>query len=118
MSNQKTTTLISKYEDICNQLVKEFAGKQDLEFDYWIADITGEVAVFIGEYFFDMSDIMHDLKTIQPKGLIMQWHDDSVEAHFKGIETTINYRSYCMGAIVDLLTDNQNNNNETNPTMA
>jgi hypothetical protein len=87
----------SEYEKACNEYIEMFCKKQDLEFDYWIGGVC-EVAGFISQYYFNLSDIIHDLNTKQKKGLILQWQDDGIDAHFRGIDENINYKSYCMGA--------------------
>ena len=90
---------IESYEKICNKVIQEFCKKQELKFDYWIADEIGNIAAF-GDYFFNMNEIIFDLKSNQPKGLIMQWQDDMVE-YFDTRDLTepnpINYNSYAMG---------------------
>lgn len=84
---------IKKYYELsCNAFIKKFQKKQDYGFNGWIADRTGEIAVFIDQYFFNLSDIIHDLVTDQPKGQIFEWYDESM---YK--ETLINYESYCRG---------------------
>ena len=82
--------IIEQYEKACNNIVKHFAKKQDIQFDYWIAEEIGGVAAFIGQYFFHISDIVLDMKTNHPKGLILQWHDENIEKR-------INYKSYISG---------------------
>jgi len=89
--------LIKDYEDACNAIVARFSKKQGIEFDGWVGDDIGGIASFICQYFFDMHDIVLDLKTNQKKGFIMQWQDDGVDAHFEGVESNINYNSYIMG---------------------
>lgn len=112
MATKKTVELIESYSKVCNEIVQAFAKKHDMDFNYWVGDETGGVAA-LADYFFDLTDILHDLKTSQKKWFIVKWQEDSVEAHFKGISDTINYKSYCMGARYDLLTKNEQNN-ETN----
>jgi hypothetical protein len=87
-----------KFKEICNSYVHAFCKKQELVFDYWIADEVGEIASFSESYFFDIFDIMRDIDSNHPPGLVQQWQDDGVEAHFKDEKTPmINYKSYCMG---------------------
>ena len=90
--------LIKQYEFVCNEWVNKFSNKHGLEFSGWVGDSIGEVAVFIDQYFFNLSDIILDIKTKQPKGLILQWQDDEVEyALLDTNNPTINYKSYTMG---------------------
>ncbi len=108
MPTKKTLELIESYSKVCNEIIQEFAKKQGMDFDYWVGDEIGGVAA-LADCFFDFADIIHDLKTSQKKWFIVKWQEDSVEAHFKGISDTINYKSYCMGARYDLLTKNEQN---------
>lgn len=86
------------YELICDEYAKKFAKKQQLTFDYWIAD-TKEIACFNDEYFFGIGDIRLDLDTGQPKGLIMRWQEDGVANHFANPKSdyNMNYASYTKG---------------------
>lgn len=74
--------------------------KQDLDFDGWVGDHIGETAVFSCQYYFNLSDMILDLKTKQPKRLILRWQDDYIDFNI-GKEPEdrkeINYKSYTMG---------------------
>lgn len=84
---------VHNYEMACQELVKQFSLKHDLEFDGWVGDDIGGIASFIDQYFFSMDDIALDLKTDQPKHSILRWQDDNVEH----APEFINYKSYTMG---------------------
>lgn len=100
--------LKAKYEATCMEWVQLFCEKQDLEFSYWVADEVGGIACFIDEYFFNMSDIILDLNSNQPKGLILRWQDDDINYHQStGNSPNINYRAYTMGLRYDQLTEPQ-----------
>ena len=90
---------ILKYETICIELALEFAKKQNLDLDFWVADIIGDLASFSGEYCFNMSDIVYDIKTNQPKYKIIEWQNYIVENYLKdnSKDYKINYSSYCKG---------------------
>lgn len=98
---------ISDYERYCNLLVQMFATKQEL-FDWdWIGDEVGVVADFCDAYVFQMHEILHDLKTNQPKGLILDWTNDTTDYNMLREELfVINYQSYCKGARYEMLNDN------------
>ena len=101
----KLKELNEKYEFACNELVKKFCNKQGLQFDYWINDEIGGIASFSNSYFFNLCDIILDLKTKQPKGLILSWQDEGVEFNFNHQNiTNINYKSYTMGLRYEQLT--------------
>ena len=90
--------LITQYEKVCNDLVKLFCEKQDIEFDCWINEQVGNEASFINEYSFNLSEILFDLQTNQPKGLIFEWHNDFVDANmFSKKRKYINYKAYSNG---------------------
>ena len=93
---EKIQYLIGDYELSCNLIVEAFAKKQGLTFDGWVGDDIGVMASFDDEYFFPMENMVHDLKTGQPKGLITKWQDHAVEKHLK-TGKSINYKSYSKG---------------------
>jgi hypothetical protein len=82
--------LQKNYRKAVTAYIKAFAAKQGLEFYGWVGDHFGEVAVFADAYI-DFCDIVLDLDTEQPAGLILEWYF-SIES-----EKSVNYRSYCMG---------------------
>lgn len=81
-----------KYEESCNKYVKEFCKKQDVEFEFWISNEVGGIAS-CSNYYFNFQDIVWDVNSNQPKGLIFDWYEESIE----NIENAINYRSYTQG---------------------
>ena len=94
----QTKVLLDNYDAVCNDIVTRFSNKQGLEFDGWIADEVGGIAGFASQYFFNISDIVLDLKTKQPKGLIIDWQLDDLEFNiFNDRPEHINYKSYTMG---------------------
>lgn len=100
--------LLDRYHSACEGLVKAFCKKQGIDFDHWIGE-PYEVGCF-ADYFFNMNDIVYDLASDQPKGLIIQWHDNDLE-HNAGLDTDkrihINYKSYAMGARYEQLNKQQ-----------
>ena len=89
-------TLKERYEACCDEYLQKFAEKQEIEFDYWVGDIVGEVASFLDQYFFGINEIIYDIEQDCKAGLILEWQDDNVEF---GEDTgyCINYRSYAKG---------------------
>jgi hypothetical protein len=95
MSNEELQT---QYENVCNEYVRRFCEKQDIEFDGWISDEVGGIASFISQYFFNMSDIILDMSTNQSVGFILDWQSDGVDFNLLKDKTEyINYNSYIMG---------------------
>ena len=86
------------YEFACNEYVQKFCNKHQFEFDGWVGDEIGGIASFACQYFFNLSDIILDLKTKQPKGQILDWQSDGVDFNmFNDNQQHINYKSYTMG---------------------
>ena len=98
MKIMETKELNEKYELICNEFVAKFEEKQQIDFDGWIGDEIGGIASFSCQYFFNISDIILDLKTNQPKGCIINWSEEETDFNlFKENPQHINYKSYTMG---------------------
>lgn len=90
--------LKSHYEDVCNEYIRRFCEKQDIEFDGWVGNEVGGIGEFISQYFFTMDDITLDMNTNQPTGLILDWQSDGVDYHIaNGTTKRVNYKSYTMG---------------------
>lgn len=92
---QKIKELTTQYELISNEILQMFCDKQELDFDFWVADEVGSLASFEQYFFFNLSDIILDLTTNQPKGFIQQWQLDNT--NLREHEQYINYKSYIMG---------------------
>lgn len=90
-----------KITDRLNKTIKEyvdlFCKKHDIDFDFWVADLSGTIGVF-GDYFFSFEDIRLDLETNQPKDSIFKWYDLNLEMGMKN-KHTINYYSWINGAV-------------------
>ena len=87
-----------EYDKLCNEWIKLFCKKQGIEFDFWIGDEIGGIASFICQYYFTIDNIIFDLTTNQPKGLILNWQIDEVEHNsLKDDKDYINYSSYSKG---------------------
>lgn len=90
--------LVSEYECICNEIVEMFCRKHGLTFDGWVSDEVGGIASFSCQYFFNLSDIILDMSTNQPKGMILNWQSEDVDFNmFNERQQHINYKSYIMG---------------------
>jgi hypothetical protein len=94
----KLKELNKHYEFVCNEWVKKFCNKQLIDFDGWVSNEVGGIASFCCQYFFSLSDIILDINTKQPKGLIFQWQSDGVDFNLSNtVPQNINYKSYTMG---------------------
>ena len=98
MKTIKLSELKKQYEFVCDQYIQKFSNKQGIEFDGWIGKDIGGVASFIDQYFFNLSDIIEDINGKHPKGLILEWQDDSVDYNMARKDPfVINYKTYAMG---------------------
>ena len=62
------------------------------EKDMWVGGDVGGT-ILIGDYFLNFDVIVLDMNTKQPKGLILEWYNETMEDPTKWI----NYKSYTMG---------------------
>lgn len=92
------------YKIACESYIDEFCHKQGLSFEGWINDIVGEIA-YISDMIFNFQDIVWDINSIQPKGLIIKWYNDTYDNH-KETGKFINYRSYSKGLRYENLNEN------------
>lgn len=77
------------YQKACEAYIEEFATKQDMEFEGWVANVVGDIAYF-GDYFFNFRDIVWDINSNQPKGLILDWYNRYLE----DVGNCVNYYSF------------------------
>ena len=86
-------TLEKRYNAIVQEYIEQFCEKQDVVFDFWVADKVGDIACFGDVLFFNFSDIVFDINTKQPKGKIIDWLNYNLEYP----DEYINYVSYANG---------------------
>lgn len=86
--------LKKELEDCIGLYVKKFCKKHDIEFEFWVSDMTGTVGCF-ADYYFNFEDIRLDLELDRPKDDIFDWYEQSLEIHRKGKET-FNYYSWIL----------------------
>lgn len=99
------------YDDVCNEYVRLFCKKQELDFNGWIGNDVGGIAEFANEYFFNITDIIIDIDTNQKKELILDWQTEGVEYNmFERNIQNINYKSYTMGLRYEHLNTNVDDN--------
>jgi len=87
----KKRILKANYQVIIEHYLLKFCKKQKIKFDYWIGEPL-QTASFLGEYAFNVSDIIYDVDYNCPKGLILKWQQDFIEFGDK-----LNYPSYVAG---------------------
>lgn len=93
----KKEILKQNFEKACVDYIEYFCKKQDMYFEFWVADEVGGVACF-GDYFFNLTDIILDIESEQPAELILDWQNEiSGQDPANGKSVFINYRSYIKG---------------------
>ena len=70
--------------------IKAFCKKEEVEFDSWVGNVIGGIAIF-GKYYLNYTDIIYDLQTNQIKGTIFRWYDYSILNPYK----SVSYEQYC-----------------------
>jgi hypothetical protein len=83
--------------------ITKFEKKHDCYLEYFINDDIIGIVVF-GDNFFNVSDIIYDIDSKQPKDLIWDWYSDTLDRAMEG-KRTINYQSYTKGLRYGMLTD-------------
>jgi len=95
MGTIKLNKLKRQYEFVCNEYIDAFIKKQSMSFNGWVGDTIGCIAL-CNDFYFNFQDIVWDINSKQPKGLIIDWYYESLDTP----EKSINYFSYTKGARV------------------
>ena len=86
--------------DICNEYVRLFIEKHELESkyyeDYWIANDPGTI-ICISDMYISMDDIRYDIDNDIPKEKFEEWYWTSVDRAENGLQY-LNYPAFCKGA--------------------
>lgn len=99
--------LLNKHITNLRKLVFVFQQKHDLP-DFEDLGITDTIVFFGDHYLFTIDNILYDLSTNQPKGLILEWFDSEFNTYDPTKRNVkINFYSYSMGLrnTKDLLKD-------------
>jgi len=103
--------LKQNFEKACADYIEYFCKKQEMYFEFWVADEIGGVACF-GDYFFSLTDIILDIETDQPAELILDWQNEIADQDPQNKKSVfINYRSYIKGLRLINLDDDWNSGN-------
>jgi len=78
------------YEKSVNAYIKEFEKKHEIDFDFWIGDLIGEVCCF-GDYTFNFSDIKYVIDNSISLDYLIDWYWFVVEYE----KCYYNLKSYC-----------------------
>lgn len=83
-----------KLDSFIMEYIHIFEAKQDMFFEYWAGDDVGAVACF-GDLYYDFQDIRYDLENEIEKDLIIEWHDYTLNQHYKDPDAPIiNYKNW------------------------
>ena len=72
------SNLRNDYEDACNNYITEFERMSEFNFEGWIGDVVGEIALF-GDYVINFSDIVYIVDNDVPVDIFVNWYWFSVE---------------------------------------
>ena len=89
--------LRKEWEEILMAYIRKFEKKHDVKLQYAVDDDIMGVLDFGYVYFFNATDVVYDMDHNLPKGLILQWAEDSVDDSKNPTRQTINLQSYAMG---------------------
>lgn len=89
---------IKKYKKHCNKIAQKFCKKQDIDAEnsWWFSSKIGQILICGDTITFNLTDIILDLETNQPKGFIIEWFVYNSNNYFKGLPD-LNYKSYING---------------------
>lgn len=92
--------------------IRKFKKKHDVKLQYAIDDDIMGILNFGDAYFFDATDVVYDINHNLPKGLILQWAEDSVDDSKNPTRQTINLHSYAQGLRFEDLRKNKRCNSQ------
>jgi len=81
--------LQTEYERIVTEYVTKFCDKQEMDWNGWVGSMVGDIAE-CSDFYFNLRDIIWDINSDQPKGLIIEWYYANIETP----EMATNYYSY------------------------
>lgn len=90
---------IKKYQEACNHMLLAFANRHDMSLDPdpWVGGEPGGIAA-VGDFFVGMQEIYYDLLAEPDPEEFFKWHDYENRLAALGIESKMNYESWCKGA--------------------
>ena len=111
-SKDKERQLREELEEILKSYIRKFEAKHDVEMQYAVDDDITGVLDFGGVYFFCITDVIYDIDHDLPKGLILQWAEDSVDDSKNPTRQIINLYSYAKGLRYEDLKENKRCNSK------
>lgn len=89
--------LRKELEETLMAYIRLFEEKHELDLQYIVNDDIMGLLDFGDVYFFNTTDVVYDIDHDLPKGLILQWAEDSVDDSKNPTRQTINLHSYAQG---------------------
>lgn len=99
--------LRKELEETLMAYIRLFEEKHDVDLQYIVNDDIMGLLDFGDVYFFNTTDVVYDIDHDLPKGLILQWAEDSVDDSKNPARQTINLLSYAMGLRFEDLEENE-----------
>ena len=89
--------LRKELEETLMAYIRLFEEKHDVDLQYIVNDDIMGILDFGDAYFFHIADVVYDIDHDLPKGLILQWAEDSADDNKNPTRQTINLHSYAKG---------------------
>lgn len=99
--------LRKELEETLMAYIRLFEEKHDVDLQYIVNDDIMGLLDFGDMYVFNMTDVVYDIDHDLPKGLILQWAEDSADDNKNPTRQTINLQSYAMGLRFEDLQKNE-----------
>lgn len=90
----KLNKLKKQYKFVVSEYIHKFCNKQNVSFEFWVADKIGGTACFGDVLYFNFMDIIYDINSKQPKHQIINWIYESID----NPEKLISYYNYSKGS--------------------
>lgn len=104
--------LRKELEEILMAYIRLFEEKHDVDLQYIINDDIMGILDFGDVYVFNATDVVYDIDRDLPKGLILQWAEDSIDDSKNPTRQTINLHSYAQGLRFEDLRKNKRCNSQ------
>ena len=104
--------LRKELEETLMAYIRLFEEKHELDLQYIVNDDIMGLLDFGDVYFFNTTDVVYDIDHDLPKGLILQWAEDSVDDSKNPTRQTINLHSYAIGLRFEDLQKNKRCNSQ------
>lgn len=86
-------SLQKEYHKICNQYLLEFCKKHEWDFEFWVADEPGTIAI-IGDYFIGFREMRYDIDNNIKEDAFIKWYDYALGLGMKD-EFYLLYENWC-----------------------